>query len=325
MALTWLGSLLTSIFPNMLWDGIKGLYNRVHGAASSNSDNEMLRTNRVYIELSLASQRHSPNEASPSGEIALRLKHIFDEMAGLSFGSISDSVSITAIAEMLGHTSVATLEDVVSGKTPLAFEDAKQLSELLGVNKRWLLEGNGEPFTQSRRYRDGAECLRALIDRNSEPSLSARYSKWYFVLTNGSEGNAAVFGQRAENPFRIELLLAAVPIRGDVGGTGRGQIVEFCELCAWINGKSSLQTLGRIVSSEVYSALVNGTQHPQLLLRQRCDSPYWPNDIGDLEHTAQHYPEGYFSARKIFLAEMRERNIATNAALQKHLETRFLN
>jgi hypothetical protein len=268
-----------------------------------------------------------------TGQIATRLCGVFDEIADMSFGFAAPKPSIPTIAEMLGHRDPSLLESILSGDTPLAFADAEPLCRLLGINKTWLLNGDSTPFSQGAMFRDGMLCAQALANESLKPSMGTKYSTWYIVLVDGTDGEAAIWGQSEQDPFRIDLILSGVPLFAGVGAGGRSAIISFVFLCAMIDPtmsfnrgellKPNFRSWGRLVSKETHSALINGTKHPGSILPSSYGHVPWYEDLWDFEQ-AKDYSIGYAEAKKIFQSEVVQRNITNNAQLHAYLKETIL-
>jgi hypothetical protein len=245
----------------------------------------------------------------PTEQIATRLKVVIGEFGKLDLRDEDQTLSITKLAELLGHKDLGILQGVLSNGIPLAFEDAHRICDLLGINENWLLEGTSTPFLRYPLYSNPLECAAAHLTSDNAISIEGKYSTYYFVLRDGKDGQADVYARLKDNPFKFDLLLQGVPIRENVGTTGQGQIVDFCAYCTWVLPQGPLSKLGRRISAADHLDLVNGIKHPSWLVPSWRNVSLWHEDIGDIEFNGNGHGEGYQFAHQFFVRRMHEKGI----------------
>ncbi len=281
-----------------------------------------VETRVATLEESAESHRSlSVTDLPRNKEIQARLNYLIAQLNEVR--SPFQGMSLSKLAERLGHKDISTLEAVRVKADPLALTDARKICELSGARERWLLDGEGHPFSQHWLFSRPFDCARALLGVNAPDSIKKKYDVLCFVLCEEPSGSAALYAQPKEAPHRLDLLLKDVPIRDAVGNTGQQDIVDFCAFCGQVTYLGSMSVFGWTVSSKDFADLEDGVKHPGVLLSRLGRASQWWVHIGDVESRDVARGPGYKFAHDFFLGEMRGKNLTRNENVEEWFENRL--
>ena len=247
-------------------------------------------------------------DGSSTAAIAGRLRSVFGYLAQLSIGFELKTATVPVVAELLGFSTPMELESFIQGDTPLSFEVADRLCDILGIYREWLLNGRLNPYHQKPRFTNIEECFKALALGDIQTDSGHTYEKWIFLMSSDKRGSAAVYGYTSESSFRCDLILRDIPMGAHVGGGGASDIMQFAWLCAAIDSSLTggpvipvkFNTVGRIEDRLSFDSYTNGESHPAGLTCIGNPHFPWYQDIWDLSYQGDGYTPGFVGARKVF-------------------------
>jgi hypothetical protein len=270
--------------------------------------------------------------------IRKRTEEVIKQLIGGSPLYFKQKPTLAGIAKSLGYDSTAPLDELLRGDRPLLFTEAERLHELFGVNREWLLDGQGRPFLMYSTYSEPFEVLRALALNQLTWGNGNKYAELIAVAPHGDRGFTQLFGQRDESGYRNDLLLSNVPLSKYVGASGRGQLCDFCLLAAALWGKVQLPdpTYPRVKSPLKYSIhetrshvakndeqfedVMSGHKHLSVARSELLQS-HWIQDIWEFDQPRpQSLTPGMLDAQKLFHEDLSPKGIDTNEKLFDYIE-----
>jgi hypothetical protein len=238
------------------------------------------------------------------------------------------------LARLLGHVDTAKLDGELQGDIPLPFDDGDKFCELVGLNRRWLINGTSTPYDSQAKYRTVTDMYRDIYQHG------ATYIAVYFILSKDERGTAAVYAQTS--PYRYERLIDDVPIHDNLSSREAHELREFCFFSASISHTAyqeipmkraisgpgvsggSISLFGRVMDEMDYRALLSGAVHPAIAVNGQTGSSPWHEDIYDLEFRGNTYSNNYVRARAAWRASIRDQGITTNEQLLAHIKERLV-
>jgi hypothetical protein len=221
----------------------------------------------------LANQALSPNPFAYRLSFALAL---------LNEGRTFDAISISRVAEAVGAERVSDVSKYFEGKEEPPIQFMRSFAFKFGINPQWLIHGEDEAF-----YCAEPVVFSAL---DAIPFIEEGKPEEIFVVKSKSEHGETAIVVRLDD-LRYVTMNGVWHVSRHVGGTGRSQMVDLCQLFLYILDKK-LPCRGFALDEHVFEQVTNGEIYPGSAFDRHNASSDWWISLLDIEHRepgAAHY------------------------------------
>lgn len=185
--------------------------------------------------------------------------------------------TIAKLAEIMNLQRISELEDILIGRQEPDFQFIEKFSKTFGVNKRWLVEGIGTPFSndfQTKLYpTDYFEMIEEI-----------KPDRIYFVKENSRTSPAFILLRVSK--WKYLILHRTWHISDEVGATGQAQLYSFyCLIKKLYNQKDLyINCNGLILEKEEFNLLLGGEVFPGKFVDIGFTENPWWDDLVDIYH-----------------------------------------
>lgn len=219
-------------------------------------------------------------------KVAKRFKETLDLM---NEGRDYSKFTISQLAQIMKLHKISELENVFTGREEATFEFIEHYSNTFGINKKWLIEGKGSPYSsQLRTYSDPLGYLPEIAELNPQGI--------YFIRENTE--TAASFILLKLTKWKYLIFDRTWHISDKVGAGGQRQLYSFYKLIKELRDNQHLYTKcwGLTLDKREFSALLNGNVFPGAHFDIGFSEDPWWDDLTDINHSypiAENYEKWY--------------------------------
>lgn len=263
---------------NLDGDVLKAL-ETMAGASDRSLEAEARHALRSWVQPLLVSRERSERRVQLSQRLSTALAQV-NEVAGMQLRP-------SHVAQSIDEPLAGPVEDWFLARVEPTFEQLAKIAEFLGVTRRWLQHGDGNPFPVDnvRLSEDPAQAVRWLVnlpDAADAPLGSFQpappfpeMSRLIFVRSAATAGALAIVKQRDD--YRCRTYMTPTHVSDVIGGGGEAQLIALSvtlELLYKLRPRPSFSIASWIVPDKSFSALVAGQIHP-LSLKASGSKPWW--------------------------------------------------
>lgn len=237
-------------------------------------------------------------------KVAKRFKETLDLMNG---GRDYSKFTIPQLAQIMKLHKISELENVFTGREEPTFDFIEHYSNTFGINKQWLIEGKGSPYSNEfRTHSDPMGYLSEITELNPEGI--------YFIRENTD--TAAVFILLKLTKWKYVIFDRTWHISDKVGAGGQRQLYSFYKLVKELRDNLHLYTKcwGLTLDKKEFSALLNGNVFPGSHFDIGFSEDPWWDDLTDINHSypiAENYEKwhgkSFIKAQEIIKWQLAER------------------
>lgn len=226
--------------------------------------------------------------------------------------------TIAKLAQLMKLHKIGELERVFNAQEEPSFEFIEHFCITFGINKNWLIYGQGNPYDNPEQTNfDPLEYYSEIKDENP--------NRIYFIMNKSETGEVFILLELSD--FKYKILQRTWHVSTHVGGGGRSQIYGLYKLILKLKDSSrSLKCGGRILAPEVFKKLRSGSVFPHTVLsRPSYENPWWDDftDVFGKYPISPNYVEWYgkgFSYAQSVVRDKIEEEIG-NKSMQQTADT----
>ena len=229
-------------------------------------------------------EKDAPIELTPTVELpstTVRLKQAVD----IIFEHIE--YPLNKIAYELGLNSETAFKDLLDGAKEPEFHFLEKIALQYGVNKEWLISGEGTLFKVGEYQLYATGYLNTII--NAKPKAV------YLIRENSEIGRTGIVLKLDQ--WNYQILGKYYHLSSEVGGTGQNQIESFYNFSKKLESTVDLSgIIGKHIDKESFSKLFSGNYSPKFL--EKGSYSYWYEHFQDYEHKysdSKYYGDWYGS------------------------------
>lgn len=207
-------------------------------------------------------------------KVAARFKEVLELM---NEGRAYSKFTIQQLAQLMKLHRISELENIFTGKVEPTFDFIADFSEMLGVNKDWLIEGKNNPFSNElTSHNDPMDYLSTIL--NFEPEGI------YFIRENTD--TSAAFILLKVSKWKYIVIDRTWHISDEVGAGGQSQLVSFFLFIKELRDVRKLHTKcwGLTLNRNEFSALLSGKAFPGKHIDVSFSEDPWWDDLTDINH-----------------------------------------
>ncbi|MFW5762144.1 MAG: hypothetical protein ACOCXH_14310 [Cyclobacteriaceae bacterium] len=251
--------ILVALIPKLI---IK-LYERIF---ESKKENEQLKIPKVSDQI-------EPTPIAEWPSTTIRLKQAVD----IIFEHIK--YPLDKVAYELGLNSETAFKELLNGTKEPKFEFLERFALQFGVNKDWLISGEGTLFRVGEYQRYATGYLDIII--NAKPESV------YLIRENSETGRTGIVLKLDQ--WNYQVLEKYYHLSSEVGRTGQNQIKSFYNFIKKLKSRGLTDIIGKHIDKESFSKLFNGNYSPKFL--EKGSYSYWYEHFQDYEHK---YPDSKY-------------------------------
>jgi len=241
-------------------------------------------------------------EPKKDTEVELLAARFKKSLELMNEGNSYSPFTIAKLAQLMKLHKIGELEKVFNGEEEPSFEFISHFCSTFGINKNWLIHGQGSPYSnQERTNFDPLEYYSEIVRENP--------NRIYFIMNNSDIGEAFILLELSD--FKYKILQRIWHVSSHVGGGGRSQIYGLYKLIKKLkqNGHS-FKCGGRILEPKVFERLFSGNVFPDAILsRPSYENPWWDDftDVHGKYPISSNYEEWYGKGFSYAQSVVRER------------------
>lgn len=244
-------------------------------------------------------------ELTETEKVAKRFRTVLELM---NEGRSYTKFTIPQLAKIMKLHKISELENVFTGEVEPTFSFIEDFSKTFGVNRAWLTEGKGTPFSNELDARSDPMDYLPLIEELNPEGI-------YFVRE--SSDTAPAFMVLKLTKWKYLVLGRTWHISDVVGAGGQRQLFSFYTLIKELRDKRGLRTKcwGITLNKNDFDALLCGDAFPGKYFDSGFSEDPWWDDLTDINHEypiAENYEywygKSFIKAQRIIKWYISERN-----------------
>lgn len=256
------------------------------------------------IGLSIKSSKSSKNEIEVEGdspkcieadpepkeptEVELVASRFRKSLELMNEGNSYSPFTIAKLSQLMKLHKIGELERVFNAEEEPSFEFIAHFCNTFGINKNWLVHGQGAPYSNQDQTNFDPLAYYSEIERENPSSI-------YFIMNNSEIGEVFILLELSD--FKYKIFRRTWHVSSHVGGGGRHQIYRLYKLIKKLKKNNySLKCGGRILEPEVFEKLLSGRVFPDSVLsRPSHENPWWDDftDVYGKYTISSNYEEWY--------------------------------
>lgn len=228
-----------------------------------------------------------PEVKTPT-EVELVASRFRESLELMNEGNSYSPFTIAKLAQLMKLHKIGELERVFNAKEEPSFEFIVHFCNTFGINKDWLIHGQGNPYDNPEQTNFDPLAYYSEIEKENPNRI-------YFIMNDSEVGEVFILLELSD--FKYKILQRTWHVSSHVGGGGRSQIYGLYKLIRKLkkNGHS-LKCGGRILDPEVFENLLSGRAFPDSVLsRPSHENPWWDDftDVYGKYPISTNYDEWY--------------------------------
>jgi hypothetical protein len=182
--------------------------------------------------------------------------------------------TIAKLAQLMKLHKIGELERVFNAKEEPSFEFIEHFCSTFGVNKDWLIHGQGYPYDNPEQTNfDPLEYYPEIVKENP--------NRIYFIMNKSDIGEVFILLELTD--YKYKILQRTWHVSSHVGGGGRSQIYGLYKLIRKLKEtRYDMKCGGRILEPTIFDNLLLGKVFPDSVLsRPSHENPWW-DDFTDV-------------------------------------------
>ena len=215
-----------------------------------------------------------PKELTEVEKVAKRFRFILELM---NEGRNYSQFNIPQLAQLMKLHKISELENVFTGKIEPSFSFIEDFCRTFGVSKRWLIEGEGAPYSNELPSKNDPMDYLPIIEEVNPESI-------YFVRENTDTASAFILLKVSK--WKYFILDRTWHISDVVGAGGERQLYSFYKLIKELRDKRGLHTScwGITLNKDEFSSLLCGETFPGKYTDAGFSEDPWWDDLTDVNH-----------------------------------------
>ncbi|MBC2807033.1 hypothetical protein C3Y94_028300 [Rhizobium ruizarguesonis] len=234
---------------------------------------ELYRFPRLIREYGLATFIEAPERSDVAIQIGERFAS-YIELANRE-ADPGNTISLQTIARHLGEPDWRRLERIRVGTSLVSDVELRELSETLGIDTSWLIDGVGKPFSVTRGIQH--EQVRPMFRR-----IAAYDPKTIHIVRQASPPYEAAISIEI-NSFRYQVFDKTYTLQSHMGGGVHNSFDLWCLIIKLrsIYGEYGGRIRSYHLPNETFNNLMSGNMFPGTLLKKARSDTWW-HDFADL-------------------------------------------
>ncbi|MGC4244003.1 MAG: helix-turn-helix transcriptional regulator [Herbaspirillum sp.] len=274
--------------PQVVFEGLEKLSQRHDRSVEA----EARYAIRSWVEPLMQREEQSARRM----EVAVRLREILEQVNSVHPGK---TIKPSHVAQVIGESHAEAVENWFSGKVEPSFVQLERIAHYLGCAPAWLQHGDGSmiPKDYVRLPEQAMDAIAWLLDEG-EKEIATQV---FFVRSVGQTGSLAIV--KCYDRMNCKIFSTPYHVSEEIGAGGESSLA--CLFVMWhllyeLYGEGQRygvrQTIKSFLMAESgFKALLEGNQHPLILLKEQAEESTWWEDIWDVDH----YPKrNYWSGWK---------------------------
>ncbi|MEW8231171.1 MAG: hypothetical protein AB2745_12650 [Candidatus Thiodiazotropha endolucinida] len=213
--------------------------------------------------------------------------------------------TIAKLAQLMKLHKIGELERVFNAQEEPSFEFIEHFCSTFGVNKDWLIHGQGYPYKNPEQTNfDPLEYYSEIVNENP--------NRIYFIMNKSDVGEVFILLELTD--YKYKILQRTWHISNHVGSGGRSQIYGLYKLIRKLKEtRYDMKCGGRILDPTVFENLLLGKLFPDSVLsRPSHENPWW-DDFTDVygkypisTNYESWYGKGFLFAQSVVREKIKE-------------------
>lgn len=245
-------------------------------------------------------QKHAkanPESKEPT-EVELVASRFKKSLELMNEGNDYSPFTIAKLAQHMKLHKIGELERVFNAEEEPSFEFISHFCNTFGINKNWLIHGQGYPYSNQEQTNFDPLEYYSKIEKEKPNRI-------YFIMNNSKIGEVFILLELSD--FKYKIFQRTWHVSSHVGGGGMNQIYGLYKLIKKLKKNNySLKCGGRILEPEVFQKLLSGKVFPDSILsRSSHENPWW-DDFIDVygkypisSNYAEWYGKGFLYAQSV--------------------------
>lgn len=228
-----------------------------------------------------------PETKEPT-EVELVATRFRESLELMNEGNSYSPFTIAKLAQLMKLHKIGELERVFNAEEEPSFEFISHFCNTFGINKNWLVHGQGFPYSNQEQTNFDPLAYYSEIERENPNRI-------YFIMNNSEIGEVFILLELSD--FKYKIFQRTWHVSSHVGGGGRSQIYGLYKLIKKLKKNDySLKCGGRILEPEIFDKLLSGRVFPDAVLsRPSYENPWWDDftDVYGKYPISSNYEEWY--------------------------------